>query len=77
MHENLKFTTADQYLHSTYINVDLRVFWTTFHNLDLFKIIWTQPKQIGLVQNNIRPVLVVFYRLGSARVDFDDMGQLC
>ena len=32
--------------------VQIRLFWTNFYNLDLSKMIWTQPKQIGPVQNN-------------------------
>ena len=30
----------------------IRLFWTIFYNLDLSKMIWTQPKQIGPVQND-------------------------
>ena len=31
-------------------------FWTSFYNLDLSKMIWTCPKQIGLVQNCFGPI---------------------
>ena len=29
----------------------IRLFWANFYNLDLIKMIWTRPKQIGPVQN--------------------------
>ena len=32
--------------------VQIRLFWTNYYNLDLSKMIWTRPKQIGPVQNN-------------------------
>ena len=35
-----------------FCQVQIRLFWTDFYNLDLSKMIWTQRKQIGLVQNN-------------------------
>ena len=27
--------------------VQIKLFWTNFYNLDLSKMIWTQPKRIG------------------------------
>ena len=30
---------------------EIRLFWANFYNLDLTKLIWTRPKQIGPVQN--------------------------
>ena len=35
-----------------FVQVYIRLFWTNFHDLDLSKMIWTRPKQIGPVQNN-------------------------
>ena len=32
--------------------VQIRLFWTNFHNLDLCKIIWTRIEQIGAIQND-------------------------
>ena len=32
--------------------VQIRLFWTIFYNMDLSKMIWTRPKRIGPVQNN-------------------------
>ena len=32
--------------------VQIRLFWTIFHNLDLCKIIWTRIEQIGAIQND-------------------------
>ena len=32
--------------------VQIRLFWTNFYNLDLSKMIWIQPKGIGSVQND-------------------------
>ena len=35
-----------------FVQVQIRLFWTNFHNLDLSKMIWTRPKQNGPVQND-------------------------
>ena len=35
--------------------VHIRLFWTSFYNLDLSKMIWIRPKQIGPVQINWYP----------------------
>ena len=32
--------------------VYIRLLWTNFYDLDLSKMIWTRPKQIGPVQND-------------------------
>ena len=32
--------------------VQIRLFWTIFYNLDLSKISWTRPKRIGPAQND-------------------------
>ena len=32
--------------------VKIRLFWTNFYNLDLPKMIWTRPEQIGPIQND-------------------------
>jgi hypothetical protein len=32
--------------------VQIIAFWSNFYNLDLSKMIWTKPKQIGSVQND-------------------------
>ena len=32
--------------------VQIRLLWTIFYDFDLTKMIWTCPKQIGLVLNN-------------------------
>ena len=32
--------------------VHIRLLWTNFYNLDLYKMIWTRPKQIGPVQDD-------------------------
>ena len=35
-----------------FCQVQIRLFGTIFYNLDLFKMIWTQPKRIGPIQYN-------------------------
>jgi hypothetical protein len=33
--------------------VEIRLFWTNFYNLDLTKMNWTGPKQLVLDQNDL------------------------
>ena len=42
--------------------IQIRLFLTIFYNLDLSKMIWTQPKQIGLVQNNWYSIKMIWTR---------------
>ena len=34
------------------VRFKIRLFWTNSYNLDLSKMTWTRPKQIGPVQND-------------------------
>ena len=37
------------------VQVQIRLLWTNFYNLDLSKMIWTHPKQWVLEQNDLDP----------------------